>query len=147
MKTQNNYVESIINLISKVADQYGLILAKSEFTYYIMNDLIHTLPMLTEQLGQIRAIGIGAEEELTYEESKQIIALTSSSEHYLKELEHGRKATLQANSSSKRSFDTLSETVIVDTYDFLENVKGKLLKEDYDTTSDEFYSYATRAIN
>ncbi len=76
-RRHSELVESIIGLVTHVADTSGLILDPELDSFYLMDTVVNILPTLTNDMGQARGIGAGvaAKSEMSAEQSMRLAVL------------------------------------------------------------------------
>lgn len=150
MDLHNDYIETILEFMVVIADESELFLSDTDYAFYMVNDVIKTVPLLTEQLGQMRAIGMGAVEVKNVSDQQRILidSLTSSIKSSVKGLEHGMDAVFSNYPSLKSTFDYSIWAVTTDTANFLDYVQQQLLDSPYiNVDREEFFTLATKTID
>lgn len=83
-------IAQVIALMSKIGDHSNLILDPELDSFYLMDLLVHHLPLLTEQIGQARGFnaGLSAQESTSELNAYRRKSLASQIRDYRKTLEH-----------------------------------------------------------
>jgi methyl-accepting chemotaxis protein len=143
-------IQQAIDLIGYVADTSGLILDPHLDSYYMMDLLVMQMPVLTEAMGQSRAIGAGvaASGSMNTDQRIQLTirldrirAAEASLKHHLEVIARENPGVASAlNASSRDASNAVAE--------FAELVSSRLLDaESINITSSEIFASSTRAID
>lgn len=144
------YISIILDFMVEIGDQSELFLAKAPQNFYIINGVTTTLPNLTEQLGQIRAIGmsIAAQQKITEDQKIQLVSLYASVQNSLEQLEHGKSVIFANQPSLEKSLGVANQNALEETSKFLEFVQQEFsINTSIHVNSDEFYNMATATID
>lgn len=142
MNLHSNHIEQITNLMLDIADESELLLSKTDYTYYMINDVIKTLPLLTDQLGQLRAQGIAIIErgEISEEERAALLSMYSSVQYTLKECKYGP--------SLENDLKDTSQFVFKNTLEFLNYVQLEFIQsDDIHMNARNYFEFATETID
>ncbi|MFQ5580487.1 MAG: nitrate- and nitrite sensing domain-containing protein [Nitrospiria bacterium] len=96
-------IADVIGLISHVGDTSNLILDPDLDSYYLMDAIVVKLPVLSENLGQLRGLtsGVAARQEITNEESIQAVLIRGKVTQALEGLSYGMKVAFRENPELK----------------------------------------------
>ncbi|PLT35638.1 hypothetical protein CUU64_03270 [Bacillus sp. V5-8f] len=144
------YIQGITGFMVDIGDKSHLFLAKTPHAFYLIDAISRSLPNLTEELGQMRAIGMNAvaNKAVTEAQRTQLVSLSSSVQFSLQRLEHGKTVTFTSEPSLEKSLGDITYSAIADTKKFLEFAQAELLQnEKIDIASDEYYKLATATID
>jgi len=135
-------------LIIKIGDMSNLVLDPDLDTFYLMDALINRLFVMSEALGQIRAIGSGAlaKKKSTTHQRIRMTVLDGNLKNALSSVENGFKSAYSYNPSLKPVIDPLfvdikSKIITV------ENTLTEILHERHNENPSTFFASATDAID
>lgn len=149
MDLQKKYIEMIIDYIVDIADYSGIFLTDKHDVYYLVNDIVNVLPNLTDQLGQVRALGmrIMTEKEISEQDKGDLTSFSFSIKRYLKELKHGHDVIFNSNPSLKKRLNNKSHTIRAEVIECLDHIQWHLIEKESFIGSNKYFNLMTELIN
>lgn len=142
-------IKDTLFFIQEIADSSNLTLDPELYSYYLMDSVVHQLPQLTENVGQLRAIGSGIATvgQITDEQRIQIVSLMSSTRSIINNLNHGISVVFNQNDSLSE-LEVLNKNVTQDSENFLLMTEREILqKQKINIESSSFFNSATETID
>ena len=143
-------VQQAIDLIGYVADTSGLILDPVLDSYYMMDLLVVQMPMLTEAMGQSRALGSGAAARgsLDTDGRIQLTIRLDRIRSVESNLKHHMEVIARENPDMGSALGAAHREATVAVSGFAELIADQLLEANTITvTSDAIFTSSTRAID
>ncbi|WP_426454685.1 methyl-accepting chemotaxis protein [Paenibacillus sp. S-38] len=145
-----SYIAELLKFMQHVTDDSNLLLARSVQNYYLIENVTKNLPLLTEQLGQIRAVGMNtaAKKAITEQQIFQLIVLTNSASDKLQSVKHATEVLEMKNpalfAEIKESFQAMNSEV----NQMLEFVQTNFIASPpVNVNTDAYYKMATSVID
>ena len=142
-------IADILTLISHVGDMSNLILDPVLDSYYLMDAAVIKLPLMTENMAQIRGLGTGAivQKQITADEKTKITILLGWIESPNKSLRRGLQVSLTKNPELKNKLEVYAKESFNSTDVFLDLVEQKIIRpQTIDIQFDNYFEEATQAI-
>lgn len=142
-------INNIISLISHIGDTSNLILDPELDSYYLMDSLVNKLPVLSDNIGQARALGseITSRKEMINGEKEQLIALYVHIKTTFDAANTGIEVAIRDNGTIKPKLEANLKEYTESVNGFLEMLNTKLITgNSVDITPDEYSSAASQAI-
>lgn len=143
-------IGDILTLISHVGDMSNLILDPVLDSYYLMDATVIKLPLMTENMAQIRGLGTGAivQKQITADEKTKITILLGWIESPNKSLRRGLQVSLTKNPNLKNKLEVFAQKSFNSTDVFLDLVEQKIIRsQTIDIQSDNYFEESTKAID
>ncbi|WP_166239253.1 methyl-accepting chemotaxis protein [Paenibacillus turpanensis] len=143
-------ISDILKLMSFIADNSSLTLDPQADTYKLMDMTVHTIPELSEAIGQIRGRGTGAAATKTVstEDREQLLTLRKLSDEKLKDLQYVSEMLGQENPELKpmlqEQMTKVSESFLI--Y-FRELENNFLVSSSVSTKPDVFFQAGTKLLD
>ena len=150
IQAHSKLVADILSLMATVADNSQITLDPKLDTYYMGASLVTNLPMLTENMGQARAVGSGvaAKGTFTQESFVKLSVLINNIKIYHEQLEPALDAVFKENPALNATIGSLVDNNNQAIDQMEELIKNELLAvEKITISSDKIFSAATQAIN
>lgn len=149
LELHTSLINKIISLISHIGDTSNLILDPELDSYYLMDSLVNKLPLLSENIGQARALGSGiaARKEIINDEKAQLIALSVHIKTSFDAANIGIDVAIRDNGNIKPRLEANLKEYSDSINGFLEIANIKLITANsIDVKPDEYFTAATEAI-
>jgi methyl-accepting chemotaxis protein len=143
-------IANVIGLGEQVADSSGLILDPALDSYYMMDLVVIQMPILTEGMGQSRALGAGvaAKGEITPDTWAQLAIRMDRIRMAEKALNGHLEVIFKENQGLKSVLEQKGRDASVAVADFAALINEKLLEaEEITISSSEIFASSTKAIN
>ena len=143
-------IQQAIDLIGYVADTSGLILDPHLDSYYMMDLLVAQMPVLTEAMGQSRAIGAGvaASGSMSTDQRIQLTIRLDRIRASEASLKHHLEVIARENPTIASALNASSRDASVAVAEFADLISGRLLDADtINITSADIFASSTRAID
>jgi methyl-accepting chemotaxis protein len=142
-------IADLIALLNTVADASNLTLDPDLDSYYLMDALVNRLPVMSEALGQARALGSGvaARAAITPDERARLAILQDSIRMALRSFEHGVNVAGKANPDIGQSINSDLEGVRRLSGEFLETMDKQLINAGKITIApQDYFAQATTVL-
>ena len=143
-------ISEIIDLGHHVADTSGLILDPALDSYYMMDLVVIQMPILTEGMGQSRALGAGvaARGEMDNESWAQLAIRMDRIRAAEKAMNSHNKVIFSENPALKMAMEKQSKEASAAVADFADLITKQVLESSIITiTTEEIFASSTKAIN
>jgi methyl-accepting chemotaxis protein len=142
-------VENMIALISHIGDTSSLILDPELDSYYLMDSIVNKLPLLSEKIGQARALGssIATRKKMINDEKEQLIALSVHTKTTFDATNTGVDIAIRENPSIKPKVEAYVKEYSDSVNGFMDVLNKKLITAQLiDIKPDEYFALASKAI-
>ncbi|OEH84944.1 hypothetical protein BHU72_07060 [Desulfuribacillus stibiiarsenatis] len=143
-------IHQLIETIRYVADTSGLILDHERHRYYLTNTVVNEVPSLSEELGQMRALGtrIANKQKITSQERQRLIQHVRSIQNMLDRITFNIHIIEHENERLHDYILPLQREVEVSTDEFIGSVERQLiLSESIQIQPEQFFSQATQVLD
>jgi methyl-accepting chemotaxis protein len=150
LQAQSRLVANIIDLGHHVADTSGLILDPELDSYYLMDLVVMQMPILTEGMGQSRAIasGVAARGEISNQNWAQLAIRLDRIRMAEKALNGHQEVIFRENPSVQRALSGAGKNATANVATFADLINDELLQAERITISaQEIFDSSTKAIN
>jgi methyl-accepting chemotaxis protein len=143
-------IAKLYSLMEHIGNESGLVLDAHLQSHYLMEAILHELPVITENLGQGRGLGSGiaASQQITQQQQARLYTLISYVSSYSKALEHDIE---ELTTAGQYKLDAELNRLLSDrsqrTEAFVETVKKELLTASFITIdAAKLFDLGTQAI-
>ena len=143
-------VSELLALLMHLADKSEITLDPSLDTYYLGDALVNKLPLLTEAMGQSRAVGSGvaAKGALGQKQAVRLSVLVDRIQANNSNLTAGLKSAMEHNPDVATQLKQLIDANTAGIHNIENLIKNELLnKDDISVSSSDVFAAATKAIN
>ena len=143
-------VNGILSLIVNVGDISNLELDSTLVGNHLANNLLHTIPLLTEELGKLRAVGSGIVEKksISVDDRVEFISSLSTAESLFKDLNEDISIIFENDKNIEKKLSEQYQDVFKATNDFIALSKDKIIQaEIIGINSAEYFDIATGTID
>ncbi len=145
-------IKRLINLTLDVGVNSNLILDPEPDSYFLMDCIVSRLPMVVEDIGQLRGIsaGIVARRQITEHERAQLSKLIARSQIMQEGIQNSLDQAFKHNAALKSALGNQQESFITPARDFLAFVEQHIVNSeqqiDASFTASEVFDAGTRVI-
>ena len=144
------FIDDILSLILYIRDTSNLILDPFFDSYYMMDTGINRIPLLTENLGRIRGMGVGVimKDEITEDEKIRLKILSHTSKSEIGMIEHGLQIISGENPGLKLKYENLFHDAISSTNNFLSMMNNRIINAKIiNLPSEDYFAAGTIATD
>lgn len=142
-------IADVLGHMQHIANASNLMLDPALDSYYLMDSVVSILPVLAENMGQVRGMGAGAiaKGDLAAVPVLELSVLNAKLVQFLKSLEVALDTAIHYNDSLKPSLAQLGQSTVAATHQFIELTERNLLSNQASTVSaGDYFSAGTAAI-
>ncbi|MEK7460553.1 MAG: hypothetical protein AAB628_03330 [Patescibacteria group bacterium] len=142
--------QNILVAIAYIGDDSGLILDPYLGTYYLIDPIIRSIPLISEQLGEARGLGsmISKGRELSPDEKQTFNSILTTVNTNVGSLNRGMEIAFIENASVQENLSGGLKDVVLQTSGFLNFINKEIVDTKvFGVQSDEYYQIATKAID
>ncbi len=132
-KQHTNVIKKLLALIEDIGDDFNLVLDPALDTYYLANSIVHKIPILNEEMAQIRGRNLGILEKQygTIEEQKAILSDLPIIKLMLAQVNNNYNKISQKNALIKTKLDDHIKKTNINTKEFINLISTHLLTEKF----------------
>jgi len=145
----SHLVTELQEVMVNLADKHALTLDPEVSSYYLMLTTIHNMPLAMEQLGKMRAYGVGilADKTISEQQKVKIYSLMATLGHSFDLLVRNLEKTSKYNNKIKVKLLLAAEEINISSNKMTQLVYSDILTKQFSTDSHEFFKLSTDAIN
>lgn len=141
-------ITKLQRLIFETADQYNLTLDPDLASYYLISTTIKDMPLVLEQLGQMRAYGTGilVKKNITEQQKIKLYSLLTTQTNAFESLVHNINKTSYFNEQIKIKLLSVTEDIKASSKIMTEYVYSDILTERFESDPQSFFILSTQTI-